>query len=44
MQAHAADPHVSETPAASPLLPAATRPLAVDEFDPALGGPDEADE
>ena len=38
MQAHNADSH-AETPAANPLLPAATRPLAVDEFDVARGGP-----
>ena len=44
MQARYADPHVSETPAANALLPAATRPLAVDEFDPALGGPGAAEE
>ena len=35
---------VTETPAASPTLPAATRPLAVDEFDAALGGPGAAEE
>ncbi len=44
MQAHTADPHVTETPAASPILPAATRPLAVDEFDAALGGPGAAED
>ncbi|MBV9849606.1 MAG: DNA-directed RNA polymerase subunit omega [Armatimonadetes bacterium] len=44
MAAHTADSHVTETPAANPELPAATRPLAVDEFDPALGGPGAAEE
>lgn len=40
----AQDAPATEMSAAKPELPAATRPLAVDEFDPALNGPGAAEE